>query len=134
MKKLFAVLLLVTVFTATGALVSVPASAVSAEQKAAGIVNEILPEKVIQGSDNKAAVPTGDLKMSILPSAIKILLGIAGSVAFGVFVFAGIKMVISQGNEEDLTKAKNIFIWSLIGLAFITAAYALVRGIMQLAF
>ena len=107
-----------------GTLVATPVFA----DKASDVINNILPENVVDG-----AVPTGDLKMAILPQAIKILLGIAGSVAFGVFVYAGIQMVISQGNEEELTKTKNIFIWSLIGLAFITAAYALVRGVMQLA-
>jgi len=129
MKKIFASLLLISLFAAMGLLVATPVFA----DKASDVLGEILPEEVIQDAGNKAAVPTGDLKMAILPQAIKILLGIAGSIAFGVFVYAGIQMVISQGNEEELTKTKNIFIWSLIGLAFITAAYALVRGVMQLA-
>ncbi len=79
-------------------------------------------------------LPTGDLKFEIIPQLIKILLALTGSFSFIVFVYAGIKLIIAQGNEEEVTKFKNILLWSAVGLVFITTAYALVSGIMQLVF
>lgn len=98
------------------------------EEKGNKISESILPTQL--GKDQGMA--TADLKTGIVPQAIKIVLALAGVVSFGIFVYAGIMLVIAQGNEEDVTKAKSTFIWSLVGLAFITTAYALVRGIMQL--
>lgn len=81
-----------------------------------------------------APLPTGDLKFEIIPQLIKILLMLTGSVSFIVFVYAGIKLIIAQGNDEEITKFKNILLWSAVGLVFITTAYALVSGILQLGF
>ena len=84
--------------------------------------------------EKRKALPTGNLKTDIIPSAIKLLLMIAGSISAIVFVYAGVMLIISQGKEEEMTKFKNILIYSIVGLVFITASYALVRGVLQLVF
>lgn len=88
----------------------------------------------VRGKDNQKTVPIGSLKYDIVPQAIKIFLAVAATISFIVFVYAGVMLVIAQGNEEEITKFKNVLIWSIVGLLFITAAYALVRGVLNLSF
>ncbi len=128
MKRIFSILFLsLAVFSICALPV---AMADDIEDKANKVSESILPTEL----GKEQGMATADLKTGIVPQAIKIVLALAGVVSFVVFVYAGIMMVIAQGNEEEVTKAKNTFIWSLIGLAFITTAYALVRGVMQLIF
>ena len=79
-------------------------------------------------------LPTRHLTLEILPRLIKILLALGGSISFIVFVYAGIMLIVSQGKEEELTKFKNILLWSAIGLAIISLSYAIVTGILNLSF
>lgn len=96
--------------------------------------DEFLPPKAGSPEGTTPSLPAGHFKKTIIPQAINILLAVTATISFGVFVYAGIMLLIGQGNEEDVTKFKNTLIWSLVGLAFITIAYAFVRGIMQLVF
>lgn len=95
----------------------------------------ILPKDVItKPGETKPAIPSKNLKKDIVPRMIEIALLLMGTVSFCVFVYSGIMLIIAQGNEEELTKFKTAIVWSLVGLALISSAYALVRGIMALVF
>lgn len=94
----------------------------------------ILPEGIVKEGAGKGILPTAEFKEDVVPQSIKIVLMLAGSVSIAVFIYAGIMLLIAQGNEEELKKFKDILVWSIIGLAFITLSYALIRGIMQIVF
>jgi hypothetical protein len=49
-------------------------------------------------------------------------------------VVAAIYYVTARGNDEDITKAKNILLYLVIGMAIIGAAYGVIAGITQLEF
>lgn len=133
-KSIFAILFLV--------LWAAPAASVFAgpfDDAVSGKVNQLLPEASVRVNEEgqqagRQALPSANLKTQILPKAIKTFLMLVGSLSLVVFVYAGVMLVIAQGNEEDVTKFKNILLWSLVGLAFITASYAIVRGIMGISF
>jgi len=115
--------------------------ALSALPVFAAAEDEILPKETISNVNPKTGnstggqlLPTGNLKKDVVPQAISIALALGGTVSFGVFVYAGVMLIIAQGNEEEITKFKNVLIWSIVGLIFITVSYGLVRGIMQLVF
>lgn len=95
--------------------------------------DNFLPSSGALGSKG-TELPEGNLKKSIVPQAIKFTLILTGVVSVGVFSYAGVMLVVAQGNEEEITKFKNILIWSLVGLAFITMAYTLVSGLLQISF
>ena len=95
-------------------------------------LDKILPPGSAQQGGQ--SLPSSDLATGIVPQAIKILLALTGTVSFIVFVYAGIMLIIAQGNEEEITKFKNILLWSVVGLVFIGAAYALVSGVLQISF
>lgn len=133
-KTVFAILFLV--------LWAVPAALVLAgpfDDAVSGKVNQLLPQASVRVNEEgqqagRQALPFADLKTQILPKAIKTFLMLVGSLSLAVFVYAGVMLVVAQGKEEDITKFKNILLWSLVGLAFITASYAIVRGIMGISF
>lgn len=99
-------------------------------------IDNVFPSEITPSGGTKQSLPlpTGEFKKTIVPKAIRLLLALGGIITTGVFVYAGVMLVIAQGNEEDITKFKNILIWSIVGLVFITTAYAIVRGILQLSF
>ena len=52
-------------------------------------------------------------------------------VAISLIVYAGFKMIISRGNPGEITKAKNILTYTVIGLGFIWGAYFIVNLIVH---
>jgi hypothetical protein len=71
-------------------------------------------------------------KTQFVPSLINILLGIAGIQVFIAFVYSGIMLIIQHDEEEPVTQVRKIFVYSLIGLAIIASAYAIVFGVFTL--
>lgn len=71
--------------------------------------------------------------ISSLGQFIQTLLGIAmkiGIPAGTIFlIYSGFLFVTAQGNESQVSKAKNTFLWTCIGLAVLLAAWAIASGI-----
>ncbi len=59
-------------------------------------------------------------------------LGVIGIVAVIMIVYAGARMVISAGNEEQINGAKKTITWAIIGLAVSMLAYSIVAIIENL--
>ncbi|MBU1019015.1 MAG: hypothetical protein ABII07_00940 [Patescibacteria group bacterium] len=101
-------------------------------------IGSLLPtqENLIEKSPNANGVslPEGDLTLDTIPQIINILLGISGVIVFISFAYAGILLVISQGNEDDINKAQNIIIYSIIGVIIIALSYSIVYGISKINF
>ncbi len=63
---------------------------------------------------------------SNIEKGLTIAFGIAGGIALIVVAYGGLKFVLSQGNPQEVTKAKNTIIDGLIGLAVIVASGGIV--------
>ena len=66
----------------------------------------------------------------LLGNIINSVLGIIGSLALVMFIYGGATWMLSAGNQEQVTKGKNILIWAALGLVIIFTAYALVRFVL----
>lgn len=66
----------------------------------------------------------------LLGKIIKSVLGIIGSLALVMFIYGGATWMLSGGNQEQVTKGKNILIWAAAGIVIIFTAYALVRFVL----
>ena len=75
------------------------------------------------GTDNHS-IPT------LLGKIINNVLGVIGSLALVMFIYGGTTWMLSAGNQEQVTKGKNILIWAALGLVIIFTAYALVRFVL----
>lgn len=62
---------------------------------------------------------------TIVIGIIKVVLTLLGVIFVTLIVYAGFLWMTAAGNEERITKAKNILISSAIGLAIIMAAWGI---------
>jgi hypothetical protein len=67
---------------------------------------------------------------TLLGKIINSVLGIIGSLALVMFIYGGATWMLSVGNQEQVTKGKNILIWATAGIVVIFTAYALVRFVL----
>ncbi len=67
----------------------------------------------------------------IIGKVISAALGIVGSLALIMFIYGGITWMTAAGNEQNVTKGKNIIIWATLGLVIIFSSYAIVRFVLQ---
>ncbi|MFA6306501.1 MAG: pilin [Patescibacteria group bacterium] len=74
--------------------------------------------------EGKTDIPT------LLGKIVSSVLGVVGSLALVMFIYGGITWMLSAGNQEQVTKGKNILIWATVGIVIIFTAYALVRFVL----
>lgn len=67
--------------------------------------------------------------VEIFVRMIQIFLGLSFATAALILVYAGIRMVGSAGNEEQLTKAKGLIRWAIIGLVATALSFAILAGV-----
>lgn len=79
-------------------------------------------------------VPEGDIVEDFIPQFIRLLFRFVSLAVFISFVVSGIMFVMAFGNEERITKAKSMLYWSLMGFAFVTLAFAIIKAITDIDF
>jgi len=93
-------------------------------------VSNLIPKK----EGHLYNLPDGDISTHFIPRFIDILIKISYTIAVAVMVYAGILYIKSQGDDTDQEKAKDIFIFGIIGFLVIVISYAFVQGVMRLNF
>lgn len=88
---------------------------------------KIIPKNVTQVS------PTWSLD-TVLLYARDFIFGILGVVAIGVFLFIGARLLVARGNPDEFKKGLNMFIYAIVWLFVVSAAYAAVRLVAWLNF
>jgi len=63
---------------------------------------------------------------------ITIILSVLGVVFLGFIIYGGITWMIAQGNEEKVSKAKELITEAIIGLIIVITAYAITYFILKL--
>ncbi len=101
------------------------------------IENGISDQKIDDSFNLKAAESVlNPLKLKspndLIGRIARIAISIIGSVSLAMFIYGGLLWMFSQGQEDKETKAKNILIWTSLGLVLIFSAYALVRFIFDI--
>ena len=66
----------------------------------------------------------------LLGNIISYVMGIIGSLALVMFIFGGATWMLSGGNQERVTKGKQILIWATLGIVIIFTAYAIIRFLL----
>lgn len=68
---------------------------------------------------------------TLLGRIIKGFLSITGSIALIMFVYGGITWLTSAGNADKIKKGKDVFLWSVVGIAIIFSSYLLVDFVIS---
>jgi ABC-type maltose transport system permease subunit len=81
--------------------------------------------EVIINSNQVENLPKNNLGSSTLQNVTNILLGIIAGISLLIITIAGFKYVMSQGNPDEVAKAKNTIIYALVGLILSLFAFAI---------
>lgn len=87
-----------------------------------------------QGLSNSAEImgykPAAYNKNSLYSNiglALKLVISFLGVIFLGLIIYAGSLWMTARGNEQDVTKAKEIIYGAAIGLVIILSAYAITQ-------
>lgn len=84
-------------------------------------------------TDYIASLPDADPGL-VLGQITYYALVVTNILAFLAFLASGVFMVISQGNDEELGKAKSMLNYTILAMVIAAAALAIVTGITRLQF
>ncbi|MBT5016164.1 hypothetical protein HN748_02890 [Candidatus Peregrinibacteria bacterium] len=87
-----------------------------------------------QATTNQGNVklPSGHITEDFLPFFINTALSLAGTLVFIAILYAGYLLVVANDNEEEISKAKRILVYCMIGIAVIAGSYAIIFGVATL--
>ncbi len=64
---------------------------------------------------------------NLIPNIMQIVFGLLGAIAVIMIILAGFQYVLSQGNPEKTSKAKNTILYAVIGLVVCVSGVTIVR-------
>ncbi len=71
---------------------------------------------------NPSTTPSPEI---IIGEVIKLVLGLLGIVFLAFMIWAGLEWMTAQGNDQKVTKAKQMITEAIVGLIIVSAAYAI---------
>ncbi|HEY8886516.1 MAG TPA: hypothetical protein VIM31_03415 [Candidatus Microsaccharimonas sp.] len=66
----------------------------------------------------------------VLHNGLNIAYFLAGTIAVIVIIVGGIMYVTAAGNSANITKAKNMLLYAVVGLVIVIAAYAITNFVI----
>jgi len=85
----------------------------------------------VKVSQSELDIPQTSLSSGGLHSALQIVFAIAGGVALLIIIVAGLRFVLSQGDPQNVSKARNTIIYAVIGLIICIAAFSIVTFVLD---
>lgn len=80
---------------------------------------------ILTGSDKPIAAASGTLGQNIT-LLINYFLGILGLIAVGFLIYSGVLMVTAGGDEQQISKARKIITYAVIGIVIILLSWTIV--------
>lgn len=121
-KKLKLILSIALLFSA----ISAPIVALNSPQVDAQAANQIRKGVNQAGGDkNKTSLP------AFIENITNILLFLVGVIAVIAIVISGLRFVTANGNQDQISSARNGIIYAVIGIAVAIMAYAIVRFVVN---
>jgi len=72
---------------------------------------------------------TEKLLMLYIPHLINILLKFVAPLIMVAMIYAGIRFVYAGSNEEELSQAKDVFTYTLMGALFVILSYSIMKAL-----
>ena len=77
-----------------------------------------------------ANIPVNDVTGNNVNNILQVVFGTMGAIALIIIIIAGIKFMTSQGNPDNLTKARNTIVYAAVGLAVSLGALTIVTFVV----
>ncbi|MBT5347002.1 hypothetical protein HOJ01_00530 [bacterium] len=88
--------------------------------------------KISESEQKQIQFTEGNLETQILPRILKILIYSSILIFTGLFIYAGVILIISNGDEASYTEVKNLILNTLIGVGVILGSYAIIYGLVTI--
>lgn len=83
--------------------------------------------------ENDLDIPiTGEPDSTTIDTVVNVIFGVAASVALLVIVVAGIRFILSRGDPQKTTTARNTIIYTGVGLVIAVLAFSIVKFVVGL--
>ncbi len=104
----------------------------NAEKEAFDALSKV--NKILIAPSRPGTVPHGDILEDLAPQLIRQLFRFAWLAVLISFVVSGVMFIISFDNEEHISRAKRMIYFTLLGFAFVSLAFAIVKAITDIDF
>ena len=61
----------------------------------------------------------------------EIILGVVGALTLAMFIYGGVKLILSGGSSEKVTEGKNIILGSVVGLLIVFGSYSIINFVIN---
>ena len=96
-----------------------------------GLFGAILSQAFV-GTVAQAPLTAGATEVSVMQVAVGYLVSAVNIIFFSVIIFAGIRMLLGQGQPEEFNRAKKVITWAIAGAVIVNVARTLVRAVLTL--
>lgn len=76
-------------------------------------------------------VPSLNNAQEVIGRGIEILMMFMGAIMFALVVYGGGLWMTASGNNEKISKAKNIIIWAALGVVVMLASYVVINFVFD---
>lgn len=88
---------------------------------------------ILQQTASETLNPAGFKKpTAVIARGINALMAFIGSISLVLYIWAGILWMSSAGNAERVTKAKQIMLWTTLGVAVMLGSYVIVTFVFDI--
>ena len=92
-------------------------------------------EAILKGviGKNPSDIETTDKRLfQYIPRITNLLLKFVAPMMVVLTIYAGVRFITAGGEEEEISKSRQFFLYAVIGLAFIVLSYSLMRVVYNL--
>lgn len=82
------------------------------------------------GASCDAAGDSSTRISTIIGTALNLISIVVGVIAIIVLIISGLRLILSQGDSNTISSARNAVLWALIGLAIVALAQVIVRYVL----
>ncbi len=90
--------------------------------------------RVFEQIEGTTDLPHGSAEAELIPTAIRVMLGVFSVLLTGVAIYSGILFVGQFGYEERVEQARKLIIWAVVGAVVTALSYAIISGVLNLEF
>ncbi|MFA5127059.1 MAG: pilin [Patescibacteria group bacterium] len=98
---------------------------------AVALADEVDPLESLRRAGSNTGLITNRDPVQIISAIINIILSFVGAIFIVLIIMSGIRWMTSSGNPDQIKKAKETIINSMIGLLIIFASYAIVYYVVK---
>lgn len=90
----------------------------------------LLPSSALAQTTIVNPLGTTDVRL-IIARIIQGVISITGALVLATVLYGGILWMTSMGNPAQVTKGKQVLIWSILGFAVIASAYVITNAVIN---